>query len=40
MLLRPLSSLYVDCEGEKIVLIVINKITLVMEEEHPPSQFL
>jgi len=34
------SSLYLNCKGEEIVLIVISKVTFVMEEEHPSSQFL
>ncbi len=38
---RPVvSSLYLNCKGEEIVLIVISKVTFVMEEEHPSSQFL
>jgi hypothetical protein len=40
-LARPAaSSLYVGCQGEEIVLIVVYKVTFVMEEEHPSSQFL
>lgn len=38
---RPLvPSLYVGCKGEEVVLVVIYKVTFVMEEEHPSSQFL
>ncbi len=41
MLGRPVvSPLYLNCKGEEIVLIVISKVTFVMEEEHPSSQFL
>jgi len=33
-------SLYVGCKGEEVVLVVVNEVTLIMEEEHPSSQFL
>jgi len=37
---RRSSALYLNCKGEEVVLIVVNKVTFVMEEEHPSSQFL
>jgi len=29
------STLHFGCKGKQIVLIVINEVTLVIEEEHP-----